>query len=218
MTSAPATAPARGGYAKGRARREAIVRVASEHFAERGFNGATILDIAATCGISRAGLLHYFPDKETLLAAVLEERDREDQARFEPYVRARGGIGILRGMIDLADHNRLTPGLIDLFVRLSTEATDPAHPAHSYFLERYARIRSGTAWALRAADRAGYLRAEVDPDDAALRLTALMDGLQSQWLLDPSIDMSRHVRAAIGQLLTDAGEAALRTFDPGDAH
>lgn len=215
MSAERVSVAARGQYAKGRARRKAIVRVASGHFAEKGFTNATILDIAAACGISRAGLLHYFPDKEALLEAVLEERDREDRQRFSPYVQADGSIGVLKGMIDLADHNRLTPGLIDLFARLSTEATDPAHPAHKYFTERYVRIRSGTARALRSAARAGYLRENLDADDSALRLTALMDGLQAQWLLDPSIDMSRHVRAAILDLLTPAGQGALEALPLG---
>ena len=202
-------APARG-YAKGRARRDAIIRTASAHFAERGFLSATILDLAAACGISRAGLLHHFPDKEALLEAVLEARDDEDRARFAPYTRGAGAIGVLRGMVDLADHNRLVPGLIELFVRLSAEASAPDHPAHAYFVQRYDRIRSGTARALRGAVRAGQLRADLDAEDAALRLTALMDGLQAQWLFDRTIDMAAEVRRALGEWMTPAG---VRAFD-----
>ena len=37
------------GYAKGRARRDATIRTASEQFAERGFLSATILEISAAC-------------------------------------------------------------------------------------------------------------------------------------------------------------------------
>jgi AcrR family transcriptional regulator len=202
-------APARG-YAKGRARRDAIIRTASEHFAERGFLSATILEIAAACGISRAGLLHYFPDKEALLEAVLEARDVEDQERFAPYTQGAGAIGVLRGMVDLADHNRLVPGLIELFVRLSSEASAPDHPARTYFVNRYERIRSGTARAVRGAVRAGHLRADLDPDDAALRLTALMDGLQAQWLFDRDIDMAGEVRRMLAEWLTPEG---VRAFD-----
>lgn len=211
-TAAGSEAPARG-YAKGRARRDAIIRTASEHFAERGFLSATILEIAAACGISRAGLLHHFPDKEALLEAVLEARDVEDRERFAPYVTAArtpgaGAIGVLRGMVDLADHNRLVPGLIELFVRLSAEASAPDHPAHAYFVARYDRIRSGTARALRGAARAGHLRADLDPDDAALRLTALMDGLQAQWLFDRSIDMAAEVRRTLAEWMTPDGARA----------
>jgi AcrR family transcriptional regulator len=202
------------GYAKGRARRRAIIQTASQHFGRRGFTAATILEIAAACGISRAGLLHYFPSKEALLLAVLEDRDAQDRARFHPYVGIRGGMGILRGMVDLADHNALVPGLIDLFVRLSAEASDPAHPAHAYFRKRYGRIRSSTARALRSAAEAGYLRSGVEPYQAAVRLTAVMDGLQIQWLLDPQINMAQQLHAAINELLTDAGSLAFETAVP----
>ncbi len=196
------------GYAKGRARRAAIIHTAAELFAQRGFGGVTVLELAAACGISRAGLLRYFPDKEALLQAVLEDRDREDRQRFRPYIRIPEGLGILRGMVDLAGRNQLVPGLIELFVRLSAEASDPEHPAHAYFTERFERIRRGTAAALRQARKAGHLRDDVDPDQAAVRLTALTDGLQAQWLFDRGIEMAHHVRTAIVQLLSAKGQKA----------
>ena len=202
------------GYAKGRARRDAIIQTASAQFAEKGFVSATILEIAAACGISRAGLLHYFPDKESLLEAVLEARDDEDRSRFEPYVTTAGSLGVLRGMVDLAGHNRLVPGLIELFVRLAAEAASPSHPFHQYFRERYERIRLGTERALRGAARSGYLRSDVDPREAGIRLTALMDGLQGQWLLDPGIDMAAHVGATIREWLTIDGVRAFEAIDP----
>ncbi|MFF2656225.1 TetR/AcrR family transcriptional regulator [Kitasatospora sp. NPDC058032] len=203
-----------GGYAKGRARRAAIIHSAAEHFAQRGFRAVTILDLAAACDISRAGLLRYFPDKDALLQAVLEDRDRLDRERFRPYTRLGGGLGVLRGIVDLAGHNELTPGLIELFVRLSGEASDPEHPAHAYFAERYDRIRRGTAHALREAGEAGHLRAGTDPGDAAVRLTALMDGLQTQWLFDRSVEMARHVREAVLALLNERGAAAFEALTP----
>jgi AcrR family transcriptional regulator len=202
------------GYAKGRARRAAIVAEASALFAEKGFESATILDIAAACGISRAGLLHHFPDKQSLLEAVLEARDAEDRARFTPYARSSGSIGVLRGMVDLAEHNQLVPGLIELFVRLSTEAASPGHPAYGYFRRRYARIRRTTAKALAAAVADGHLDARVDPETAALRLTSLMDGLQLQWLLDRSIDMAGAIRATLAEWMTPSGLVAFEAVAP----
>lgn len=202
------------GYAKGRARRNAIVQTAAEHFAQRGFGNATIRDIAAACRISRAGLLHYFPDKEALLQAVLEDRDVQDRRRFRPYSGIPGGIGILRGVVDLAGHNQVVPGLIELFARLSTEASAVGHPAHRYFADRYDRIRRTTADALSAAQRAGYLRADLEPEVVAIRLTALMDGLQTQWLFDRSIDMAAHLQAAVLEILTPAGRHEFETTRP----
>jgi AcrR family transcriptional regulator len=200
------------GYAAGRARRERIVAVATTRFGQVGFNGATMLDIAAECGISRAGLSHHFPTKESLLEAVLEARDADDLERFRANGSARGdGLGILRGMVDLADRNAAVPGIIGLYAVLSAEAGDPGHPAHRYFIDRYERVRHGTARALEQVQAAGHLVAGVDLDDTAAELTALMDGLQVQWLLDPrSVDMAGILRRRIERILTVplfAGEA-----------
>lgn len=205
MSASEDTPRRRGTYATGRARREKIILTASEQFAERGFRGATILEIAAACKISRAGLLHHFPDKEALLAAVLQHRDAEDRDRFRPYVREPHGLGILAGIVDLAAHNEQVRGLIELFVRVSAEASAPDHPAHEYFAQRYARITKGTAASLRAAQRAGYVRRQLDPEDTSIRLTALMDGLQANWLLDRRLDMAGHMRRAVLDLLTASG-------------
>ncbi|WEV64827.1 TetR/AcrR family transcriptional regulator [Bifidobacterium sp. ESL0732] len=202
------TAPAdlvKHGYAKGSARREQILNTASRFFAEKGYHRATILDIAAACDISRAGLLYYFPTKEKLLEAVLQARDKEERARFVPFVNNSGAMGVLQGMVKLAEHNRLIPGLIELFVHLSSEASNPAHPAHDYFVARYARIRKDTARTIRTAKKNKYIRSNVDANDASLRLTALMDGLQTQWLLDNEINMATPIQNMLEEWMTPQG-------------
>lgn len=52
------------------ARREAILDVASQVFRELGFERATMNDIAARVGGSKATLYGYFPSKEALFVAV----------------------------------------------------------------------------------------------------------------------------------------------------
>jgi AcrR family transcriptional regulator len=44
-----------------------IYEVACRQFAQRGFDGVSMRDIAAECGISKATLYHYFPDKDSIL-------------------------------------------------------------------------------------------------------------------------------------------------------
>ncbi len=196
--------PIEQGYAAGRARREKIIGVATELFGRVGFNGATMLEVAQECGISRAGLSHHFPTKESLLEAVLETRDKEDYERFRRNGSAAAdGLGVLRGMVDLAEHNTAVPGIIGLYAVLSAEAGSAEHPAHDYFVQRYERIRRGTARALEGARSAGHLAADTDVDETAIELTALMDGLQVQWLLDPnSVDMPTAIRRRIEEVLT----------------
>lgn len=52
-------------------RREAIVEQAAVLFAERGFLGASVADIARACDMSKSLLYHYYPAKEDVLYAVM---------------------------------------------------------------------------------------------------------------------------------------------------
>jgi TetR/AcrR family transcriptional regulator len=50
-----------------------ILKAAESVFAERGFSGATIAMIAARAGAPKANVHYYFPTKETLYRAVVEQ-------------------------------------------------------------------------------------------------------------------------------------------------
>ena len=52
-------------------RRQAIVEAAGHLFARRGFQGASIADLATSCGTSKALIYHYFSSKEDILYEVM---------------------------------------------------------------------------------------------------------------------------------------------------
>lgn len=51
---------------------QAILEVAEQVFAERGFGAASINDIALGAGVSKANIFHHFKSKEGLYMAVLQ--------------------------------------------------------------------------------------------------------------------------------------------------
>ena len=52
---------------------QGILAEAENHFAQFGFEGASLESIAAAIGISRHNLLYYFPNKEALYQRVLDD-------------------------------------------------------------------------------------------------------------------------------------------------
>ncbi|WP_416393517.1 MULTISPECIES: TetR/AcrR family transcriptional regulator [unclassified Curtobacterium] len=189
------------GYAKGRAKRAEIIERAAAALGESGYRGASLRDIAARCGISHTGLLHYFRTKEALLIAVLEHRDQQDAERF--FTPPVEGLEHLRRMVTLTAFNETQRGPVELFCVLSAEATAPEHPAHEYFVARYRDIVIRHRAAYDALREQGVLREGVDPLSAARELIAMSDGLQLQWLLDPSaMQMAPQLHAHIESKLT----------------
>ncbi|MFE0642839.1 TetR/AcrR family transcriptional regulator [Streptomyces sp. NPDC058877] len=170
--------------ARSEERRADILRAALEVMAERGYRGATLGSVAERVGLTQQGLLHYFPTKEALLVAVLEERDHWDTSGG----RDREGwrLDLLESLVE---YNAMRPGIVQTFSALLGESVTEGHPAREFFTERYAQVRANMADVLRL-EFGERLPGGLTPERAAPLLTAVMDGLQYQWLLDPSaVDM-----------------------------
>jgi AcrR family transcriptional regulator len=200
MTMTTARKP-RGSYAKTAARRQEILDAAIEVFSASGFRNGSLRDVADRVGLSQAGLLHHYPSKEHLLQAVLAWRDEATARRMgEP---APEGLDLVRAFVALAEYNATTPGLVELHVVLSAEATAEDHPVHDYFVRRYERVLAWTQEGFESAASDGKLRPDVDCASAARTLIALMDGLQVQWLLHrEAVDMAGDIRRYVQSLLT----------------
>lgn len=176
-------------YPKGVAKQHELVDVALRVIAERGYNGATISEVADAANLSRAGLLHHFQRKEELFAEVLRRRD---ELVTDAWLRGRESqtadqVELIAGFIR---DNAKVPGLVQLFARLSAEATDANNPAHEFFRDRYDQNKLASTEVLRSMQEAGRISPSIDPEKFAVILAALQDGLQIRWLYDPTIDMA----------------------------
>lgn len=190
----------RGPYRKTAARQRDILDAALAVFGRSGYRAGSIREIAEAVGMSQAGLLHHFESKDALLTAVLRHRD--DLSK--PHYPQEGSIQTLLATVDVARFNMTHRGVVELYCVLSAEATAPGHPAHRYFADRYAWLRSVMLDAFGQMASTSQLRPDVDPIVAARSTLAVMDGLQVQWLLDSaSVDMAADLEAWFRVLATE---------------
>ena len=179
----------RGGYAKGRERRDAILTAANDVFAAQGFHGASLATIATRVGLSEPGLLHHFPSKEHLFLELLTLRHDHDSERVARALADHEGF--LDALLGLCRENQGTAGLVRLFTILVGESVDADHPAHDWMVERYRGLRERFVARIEAEQRAGRVASGVDARTLAPQLIAMFDGLQLQWLLEPdAVDLS----------------------------
>jgi AcrR family transcriptional regulator len=197
---------------RGEESREAILAAARQLFAKRGYRGTSLASIAEAAGLSQPGLLHHYPSKNALLLAVLASRDSADWRMSTPPPEAPG-IEIIDGLAALVEHNKSQPQLVAMFSMLLGEAVADDHPAHEYYVQRYERIRAHITQHLREAQTVGTLAPGIDPETLANVLIAVMDGLQFQWLLDDSVDMSAGY-AVLTEVISAAVRSPSRTAAP----
>ncbi len=168
-----------------------MIREAIRFFGQNGYHGAKLADIAKAAGVTEPGLLHHFPSKAHLLMEVLAERDRIDSERFDLSFRD-GTQAPLIPFQELVEYNETVPGLVQLFTVLVAESIDKKHPAHEFFKGRYQNLREQNLALVRDAQARGEIRSDVPAEDLVVMLSAIMDGLQVQWLYEPEeINMAR---------------------------
>ena len=187
---------ARGPYRTGIRRREQIVAVAIRVFGEHGFAGGSIRAVADQVGVSHATLLQHFGSKEGLLTAVLQEWDRQT---VEASLTGASGLDYFRRLPEVMNAHRSNRGLLELFTTIAAEASSPTHPAHAFIQRRYTDNLATLATHLQQAVETGDV-APLTPADIEIEvrlMTAVLDGIGLQWLLDPSTDVTTSVTAYI---------------------
>ena len=169
----------RGNYEATEARKEAILVSAFSVFSKSGYRGGSLKQVADLVGISEADL------------AKIQDKVKPVVTKFAPQI----GEDFIKDWLALIQYNMDNFGIVELFCILSAEATSPDHPAHEYFKNRYEYVTEVTTAYFETLIEANMLKPLLESADLSRTLIALSDGLQVQWLLDPSFDMLESHRA-----------------------
>jgi AcrR family transcriptional regulator len=153
--------------------RERLLEIALREFSTHGFRGVSVTTIAQEAGATPAMIHYYFGNKQGLYEAVLQHALGPILARLQA-VRAEPPEGedllprFIQGYMRLLAENPAVPSLI---VR---DVLSPGGQMRETFLKGFAsRGGSGVRDLVKRAQALGRLRADLDPDLAALSLLSM---------------------------------------------
>lgn len=182
-----------------------IIEQATRLFAEKGFAGTTLQDIAVATGLTRPALYHYVANKDELLARLVTEI-AEQPAQLLHTINERDDLDPaqrLREMaLSIARHQMQAPERFRLLIR--SEAELPESLANTYRSSRR-RVLKEFVGVIDDGIRAGQFF-PVDSRTAALGIIGMLNWIA--WWHHPG---DQNGRAAATQL----AEMAVRTvIDP----
>lgn len=193
--------PPRGGG------RDAITAAARESFAERGYHGTSIRDIARSAGLSLSALYYWHPSKQHLLAALVEEITHDYFRRCDAALREAGDdpADRLRALVRVTVEYRVSRRVESNIATLEWRNLEPENR------ERLAGLRRAATqlWADIISD--GVARGAFHvrhPDDARRAIVAACNAI-AQWY-SPDGDIT------LPELADRYAQIALRIVDHRD--
>lgn len=147
-------------------KRHLILRAAVKVFAERGYHGCRIADIAREAGVAYGLVYHYFENKEALLTSVFEESWDLFNAVVRSVADSEAPIGEkLRQIVGVAlDAYRAHPHAVQVMI---LEIARSPFFLEKKRLEAFEATFAVTADIIRAAQARGEVRGDVDATHAA---------------------------------------------------
>lgn len=170
---------------KGEMRRAALLDAATTVFAKDGYAAASMRDVAEIAGITTVGLLHHFPNKVSLLKALIDRRDQrvtEKFAELELSPTLDSFLAFARTSMAFSVQSQAE---CQAAMMINVESLSEGHPAFPWYTEKFAMAHGHAQAHLQLLAEHGQLRPGLDLKALATELFAVMDGLQIQWLRAP---------------------------------
>jgi AcrR family transcriptional regulator len=178
-------------------RRAEILEITCEVVIERGFAATRIADVAKRLGVSTSLIHYHFDSKEQLLAEAFAHYARKDLAEMEAEIEAAPSAVV---QLDRAIQNYVPEGSGDVEWMLWIDGWGEA--LRNPMMRKISQeLDEQSAGLIERVIRNGIERGDFacgDPKAAALRLTAVVDGLAVQFAAhDGMLDRAQlidHVR------------------------
>ena len=178
-----------------------ITQAAITVFSKKGFNSATMSDIAAEAGINKATIYLYFDSKESLIQSIAEYLfDREIADLEAAYALEGTAVTRLNTFYEalIADTTEVLPLMPIVFEFYALgQRNEKVRAILDAFIKQSATL-------LQSIILDGIAAGEfvsVDAEKAARTLLALLDGIAIQWAYDKHIDVNAQIQFGVQLIL-----------------
>nr|WP_314635365.1 TetR/AcrR family transcriptional regulator [uncultured Janthinobacterium sp.] len=166
------------------ARRDAILAAARHCFARKGFHQTSTAAICAQAGMSPGNLFHYFPTKQAIIAAIVDQEGSETAAYLAELQDSADSYGALLAFMDVVLALAADGDVAGLALDIAAEALRDADIA-ARVARNDAAMRAGVQALLVSAAAQGQVDAALDPAQTAGWIAALIDGIFNRVAVDP---------------------------------
>jgi TetR/AcrR family transcriptional regulator len=155
--------------------RDRVLQVAQALFAERGYRGTSLRDIAKRIGIKAPSLLHHFPSKQQLYLAVLDRmfESIEDRANAIAWGRESPQDRMRQAVADAIDFIASRPDFVRIMWK---ELADESGVGRQVLKRRLPPLFSTAVNFIFRGQRDGAFRAEIDPQHFMWSLNSITLG------------------------------------------
>lgn len=173
-------------------RRQAILTAAMEVFINKGYQVATINDIAQQASVSVGAIYRYFSTKDELMLALVHERLGRAPELFArlageaggPWERLERCVSLFTTALRVKH-----PGTGRLLLVSLAEAVQQGDVRHGLH-DRFDGLREYVAGLIADGVAQGLFRSDVDPRGLASLLLSAADGVAVYWVTGtPGIDL-----------------------------
>jgi AcrR family transcriptional regulator len=189
---------------KGEETRERIVDRAFRLASRDGLDGLSIGGLAAELGLSKSGLFAHFGSKEELQIEVLKAAAaRFEEVVLRPAFRAPRGEPRVRRIFENWLRWVSDPALPGgcLFITASAELDDREGRPRDFLVGALKQLADTLTRSARLAVEAGHFRPDLDCEQFAFELDALVLGYSQRRRLFRSQDAEARARASFERLL-----------------
>jgi TetR/AcrR family transcriptional regulator, repressor for uid operon len=186
-------------------KREQILAIATQCFIESGFHGTGMAKICKAADMSAGALYRYFPSKESMIEAIVEQ-EKADYVFFLERLKAseNKAASLAEMMVEAVHSFAEDRSYCQISVEILAEAS--RNPVVAALINNaYVELLSSLSDIVQEGQAAGHIDTTLLPNSTARLLVAITDGLIGQFAVQTDLNteaIAQNAKRAVLNLLS----------------